>query len=47
MWEAVLGVGVRPWDALCDGEPWAQRGEKTLLGSLAALVWAPIVKAER
>jgi len=47
VWEAVLGVGVRPWDALCDGEPWAQRGEKTLLGSLAALVWAPIVKAER
>lgn len=46
VWNAVLPVGVRPWDARCEGQPWAQRGEPTQLGSLAALVWGPIVRAE-
>jgi exodeoxyribonuclease V gamma subunit len=47
VWDAVLPSGARPWDDLVDGEPWAQRGEKTTLGSLAGLVWRPIVRAER
>lgn len=36
-----------PWDAPICGEPWAQPGEPTQLGSLAALVWAPILLAEQ
>lgn len=46
-WKALLPAGAKPWDDRCAGEPWAQRGEPTLLGSLAALVWRPIVGAER
>jgi len=47
VWDAVLPAGARPWDELVDGEPWAQRGERTVLGSLAQLIWRPIVRAER
>nr|NLI49093.1 hypothetical protein [Propionibacterium sp.] len=46
IWRAVLGPDARPWDQRADGDPWAQRGEPTLLGSLAQLVWAPVVRAE-
>lgn len=35
-----------PWQARVKGQPWAQRGEPTELGSLAAIVWAPIVRAD-
>lgn len=45
-WRAVLGPDARPWDLRSAGDPWAQRGEPTLLGSLAHLVWTPIVRAE-
>mgnify|MGYP000851854324 CR=1 FL=1 len=47
VWDAVLPPGSKPWDEIVDGEPWAQRGERTVLGSLAELVWRPIVRAER
>lgn len=46
-WDAVLGAGTKPWEETADGTPWAQRGERSLLGSLAALVWRPIVEADR
>ncbi len=46
VWKDVLGDGGRPWDQRSAGDPWAQRGEPTLLGSLAHLVWRPIVRAE-
>lgn len=45
-WTAVLGPHATPWEQRSAGDPWAQRGEPTLLGSLAHLVWTPIVRAE-
>lgn len=47
VWQRVLPRGVDPWDAPAEGDPWAQRGERSLLGSLAQVVWAPIVRAEQ
>lgn len=47
VWRRVLPDGRPPWAALVGGEPWAQRGERTRLGSLARLVWWPVVEAER
>lgn len=44
-WDAVWHGD--PWDAPITGQPWAQPGEPTQLGSLAALVWAPILRAEQ
>lgn len=45
-WRAVLPRGAKPWAEPADGSPWAQRGERSLLGSLAEVVWRPIVRAE-
>lgn len=47
VWARVLPRGSKPWGIDVQGEPWAQPGEPTLLGSLAAAVWGPIVRAER
>lgn len=46
-WRAVLSPGAKPWDEPAEGSPWARRGERTLLGSLADVIWRPIVGAER
>jgi len=47
VWRRLFPGERKPWAALLQGEPWAQRGERTRLGSLARLVWWPIVEAER
>ena len=47
VWDAVLPSGRKPWDEPASGSPWSRAGEKSLLGSLAAVVWRPIVRAER
>lgn len=46
VWRHFFPRGTDPWGASVTGEPWAQRGEKTRLGSLAMLVWAPILEAQ-
>ena len=46
VWRNFFPRGTDPWGASVTGEPWAQRGEKTRLGSLAMLVWAPILEAQ-
>ena len=45
-WARFFPQGRLPWQERIDGEPWAQPGEPTVLGSLAALLWAPIVRAD-
>lgn len=45
-WARFYPRGKLPWQARIEGQPWAQPGEPTELGSLAALVWAPIVRAD-
>ena len=44
-WERFYPRGTQPWQAHVDGQPWAQPGEATELGSLSAAVWVPIVRA--
>lgn len=46
-WRKFYPTDRKPWDQKVAGEPWAQPGEPTALGSLAALVWSPIVRAEQ
>lgn len=47
VWRKWYGVHEAPWRrGSSQGHPWAVPGEPTLLGSLAARVWAPIVKAQ-
>lgn len=46
VWAAFYPPGTPPWHARVTDQPWAQRGEPTELGSLAAVVWAPIVRAD-
>ena len=45
-WARFYPRGKLPWQARIEGQPWAQPGEPTELGSPAALVWAPIVRAD-
>ena len=47
VWRRALPGGGPPWSTQLAGEPWAQPGERTRLGSLARLVWWPIVEAEQ
>ncbi|WP_040160361.1 exodeoxyribonuclease V subunit gamma [Nigerium massiliense] len=46
VWPRFYGRGHEPWSERVTDEPWAQPGEPTKLGSLAALLWDPIVGAQ-
>ena len=46
VWPLVFPKPRRPWTATTTDEPWAQPGERSQLGSLARLVWLPLVRAE-
>lgn len=46
-WKAVWGHSTKPWDERLTDEPWAPRGERTVLGAASSLVWTPLVEAER
>lgn len=45
-WSRFYAPGALPWSARVSGQPWARPGEPTELGSLAAILWAPLVKAD-
>ena len=45
-WRQFFDRGAKPWLPRTAGEPWAHPPEPTQLGSLAAHVWGPIVRAE-
>ena len=47
VWRLFLPGDANPWDARVTDEIWGQPGEPTVLGSLAALVWDPIVRSEQ
>lgn len=46
LWQRFYPRGTDPWQARVGGQAWARPGEPSELGSLAAVVWAPIVRAE-
>ncbi len=46
-WRLFFPDNADPWEQLVTDENWAQPNEPTVMGSLAALVWDPIVRAER
>lgn len=44
-WRLVLPLRRKPWRLPRDGDDWGHPAEQSQLGALAALAWAPIVKA--